>query len=131
MAVIKVNILNTQALQTLLTRLPCIFRVSIDHEITILHHNSELGGQEDVVPLAGSLEPFANQVFTICIDVCGVPECLAHFVRFVEDLEAVAIRLGLAVETRKARGAETKSGDLGTLKIWVSASRVETKFKVR
>ena len=102
MAVEKVNSLNTQALQTLLTRLPCILRVILDHERTILHHASKLGSQEDVVPLASSLEPFANQIFAIKVDVRGVPECLAHFVRLVENLEAVLIRPGVAIKARNA-----------------------------
>lgn len=115
MTVKKINSLHPQALQTLLTRLPCILGVIFDHKLAILQHTRKLGRQEDVVPLAGPLKPFANQVLTVGIDVRRVPERLAHFVRFVQNPEAVLIRLDFAVETRKAHGAEAEGGDLGTL----------------
>jgi hypothetical protein len=52
-----------------------------------------------VVTLAGVLlEPLAEEVFAVLVHVGGVPEEVALVVDLVEDLEALLIRLRLAVE---------------------------------
>ena len=44
------------------------------------------------------LEPLAEEVLTVLVHVGGVPEEVALVVDLVEDLEALLIGLGLAVE---------------------------------
>ena len=79
---------------------------------------SELGRHEDVIPLAGSLEPFANEFLVVLIAIGGIPEHLAQVVRFVENFEAFGIGLRLAVVVGgKAHGSEAECGDVRTLRI--------------
>ena len=65
MAVRKINARDAQAPQTLLARLLHTLRVAPEAQIPILPDNGESGRQEDVVPLAGPLEPFANQLLAV------------------------------------------------------------------
>ena len=44
------------------------------------------------------LEPLAEEVFAVLVHIGSVPEEVALIVDLVEDLEALLIRLGLAVE---------------------------------
>lgn len=114
MAVVKINCLDPQSLQALVTRLPAVLRTAVDHSLRIAGNAlvCELGSQEDLISLSCTLEPFADQIFRILVDICGIPEVLSEFVRAVEDLEAFLIRLDGAVEGRETHGSETKGADL-------------------
>lgn len=131
MAIVQINGRDAQPLEALLARFFNILRVTSDRHVPILHGVGELGGQEDIVPLAGPLEPFANQVLVVHIDVGRVPESLAHLVRFVENFEAVLIRLRLAVKGRQTHSAEAEGGDLRTFTMPESALPVQARFEVQ
>ena len=65
----------------------------------LLHGVGKLGGEEDVLTLAGVLlEPLAEEVFAVLVHVGCVPEEVALVVDLVEDLEALLVGLRLAVE---------------------------------
>ena len=65
----------------------------------LLHGVGKLGGEEDVLTLAGvELEPLAEEVLAVLVHVGSIPEEVSLVVDLVEDLEALLIGLGLAVE---------------------------------
>ena len=102
-AVIQVDGLDAQALQTLRTRLLDVFRIRADLPLALgCRVVGELGRQEDFVPLPGSLEPFADQVFVVVVHVCGIPERLPEFVGPVQDLEALFVRFWFPIEGGEA-----------------------------
>jgi hypothetical protein len=65
----------------------------------LLHGVGELGGEEDVLTLAGVLlEPLTEQILAVLIHVRSVPEEIALVVDLVEDREALRVGFRLAVE---------------------------------
>ena len=65
----------------------------------LLHGVGKLGGEEDVLTLAGVLlEPLTEKILAVLIHVRSVPEEIALVVDLVEDREALRIGFRLAVE---------------------------------
>ena len=115
MAVIKVNRLDTQCLEALLARLPDVFRIGARHNGPVLDDEGELCGEEDVVPLSGALEPLADALLAVAVDVGRVPEALADLVGAVEDGPLLLGGVLLAVGAAEAHGTEANSRDWGTV----------------
>ena len=108
--VVQVNLVNTQALQTLLTRLLNILRVACDRLVPS-PRDAELGGEGDLVTLASALEPvgrggqsypfctchitrgispLANQIFGIHVYVRRIPVGASRFIYSVEHLRSMS-----------------------------------------
>jgi len=90
MAIIQVNTLHTQPLQTLLTRLPTVLRAGVHHRSLPLPNMPirEFCSQENVFSLFGiGGKPFPDQVFRVLVDVRAVPEGLAELVGPVQNGE--------------------------------------------
>lgn len=98
MAIIQIYRRYSQPLQTLLASFLDILRVAPHRHLAVCEMNGEFRGQEDLITFAGSLEPFADQVFAVHVHVCRIPEVGAQFVGFVEDLEARFVVFGGAVK---------------------------------
>ena len=65
----------------------------------LLHGVGKLGGEEDVLTLAGVLlEPLTEKILAVLIHVRSVPEEIALIVHLVEDREALRVGFRLAVE---------------------------------
>lgn len=115
MDVVQVDGLDAQPLQAPLARLLAVFGRRIDRHAILGPLVGELGRQEDLVALAGPLEPPPNQVLRVLVHVGGIPEGLAQLVGAVEDLEALLVGLGGAVEGRDSHEPETQGGNLGAV----------------
>ena len=91
MAIIQVNTLHTQPLQTLLARLPTVLRARVHHPPLPLPNMPirEFRSQENIFSLFGiGGKPFPDQVFGVLIDVRAVPEGLAELVGPVQNGKA-------------------------------------------
>ena len=69
---------DAQGLETFLERLLAVLWRCVAAQAVLLEDETELGGQKDIVPLAGSLEPSANSSFaqkvkTVQDDEMSVP----------------------------------------------------------
>ena len=110
MQVVQVNLVNSQALQTLLARLLNILWVA-RNGLVPSPRDAELGGEEDLVTLASTLEPVGrggqsypfctcyntsdisplpNQIFGIHVYVCRIPVGASRVVYSVEQLRGVS-----------------------------------------
>ena len=85
MAVVEVNRLDSQSLQTLLACLLAVLRCAVDcsaSDLSMLIGDElvgKLGREEDLIALSCPLEPFSYEDFGILVCVCAVPECFAEF----------------------------------------------------
>lgn len=77
---------------------------------------AKLGCEEDVLSFAGILlEPAANHVLVVAIDVCAVPEAFAGVVGVIQQSEPLGVRFGFAVVGREAHEAEAQGCHLGAI----------------
>jgi len=115
-AVVQVDRLNTQALQALLACRADVFRIrtlALDEIRGVMQ--AKLGGEEDVGPLARPLEPSADLVLAVSVDVGRVPEALANLMGAVEDSDSGFGRVLLAIEAGNTHGAEADGCDGGAV----------------
>lgn len=94
MQVVQIDIIGSQSPQTAFSGLTTVLSRGINRQRgDIVTDNTELGGQEDVgATLWMQLEPLANEVLGVAINIGGVPICAADFPRSIEDFEPVLIR---------------------------------------
>ena len=72
MHVVKINIVDTEKLQTFGTCLLGVFRGAVEfREAFLAFYEAELGGQEDLVSLAGALEPLPKKHFVVAVETRG------------------------------------------------------------
>lgn len=90
MKVQQVYARHTELLQRIVRGLRDILRIAVDDAV-ILIVIAKLGRDEDTVTLASTLQPFADQLFVVVIDVGGVPESAPAFAGSVQDLRMVKI----------------------------------------
>lgn len=123
--VVKVDIVRSQPLQRLFTRLLAVLWRRIDLSLRASSTENlvgKLGRQKDLAPVSCPLEPLSKQLFRVAVDVgaCGigdqffvrargmkgltVPMSFSQFVRSVEHLESFFIAIDLAIEGRESPG---------------------------
>jgi len=103
MAVVKVNVVDAQSPQRLVTSFLNVFRLIAYATLTSLgvHIVGELGCKEDVLTLARiSLEPISQQIFRVLVHVCTVPVELSSLIDVVEHGKSLFIWFGLSVKCR-------------------------------
>ena len=121
--VVKVDIVRSQPLQRLFTRLLAVLwrRIYLSLRTSSTENLvGKLGCQKDLFPLSCPLEPLSKQFFRVAVDVraCGigdqlfvrargmkkltVPVSFSQFVRSVEHLESLFITIDLSIEGRES-----------------------------
>ena len=141
----KINAIYTHLRQTCIAASFAIFGGAVGTlELYAFHHQTELGSQEDLVPLSGSFEPFSKHFFVVSIDarqvspakigakadsvlLGSVPEGLAQLQCTIEDSKTFFIVAGGAVCSGEHHQSETQGRDLwaisAQLVVWYSIAR--------
>lgn len=98
--VVQIYVRHTQPTQTFGAGFLDVLGRAVDGAASIgVDYNGELGGQEDVLSLAGiRLEPPPKQVFRVFVQVGAVPIALSPVVRMAEHRESLLVRFHCAVE---------------------------------
>ncbi len=64
----QINVISAQLLETRITSLLAILRRTIDSIRIVMCANAKLRCQKDFIALSSTLEPFAQELFTVCVD---------------------------------------------------------------
>lgn len=110
MAIIQIDALQPQPLQTAGTRLPHVRRL-VAHAAAAVRVDdvAELGRQEDVRPLLRvGREPLPQQLLVVAVHVRAVPVQLPERVRPVQQRQSLRVRCRAPVKGREAHRPETE-----------------------
>ena len=89
MEVVKVNVVGLELLQRVLESDPDVFGRAVGEAGRV--SETELGGEVDVLALAGLGEPLANQLLVVLVGIRGVPELAATLVNSIKELKSIII----------------------------------------
>lgn len=92
MHIVQINVIDAKSLQRTLNASPAVLRRRIGDDATLTPTQGKLGRQEDIPAALGmELEPLADQVLAVAVDIGGVPVRLSEFPGAVKDLEAFLV----------------------------------------
>lgn len=87
--IVKVDVVGLELLQRVLKSDPDVFGRAVGEAGGV--GETELGGEVDVLALAGLGEPLANQLLVVLVGIRGVPEFAATLVNGIKELKSTSI----------------------------------------
>ena len=90
MEIPQVDIVDTELLERALQRFRNIVRLAVDTSLEVtppVRADAELRREEDLLALAGALEPLSDQLLVVSVRVGGIPVCDPILVYGIKDLE--------------------------------------------
>ena len=86
----QVDMVNAELLERALQRFGNVVRLAVDTPLEVappVRAHAELGREEDLLALAGALEPLSDQLLVVSVRVGGIPVCDPILVYGIKDLE--------------------------------------------